>query len=65
MRTFVVIAIIVVVLALALAGCSTSGAQRNTQLGGDVDSYGCRMSAGYSWSEQHQACVRPWEQNNS
>jgi len=30
-------------------------------VGGDTDSYGCIPSAGYSWCESLQECLRPWE----
>jgi hypothetical protein len=30
-------------------------------LGGDRDSYGCIMSAGYQWCETLNKCVRSWE----
>jgi len=30
-------------------------------LGSDRDEFGCISSAGYSWSEEKQECVRPWE----
>ncbi|MEN8252548.1 MAG: hypothetical protein ABFQ53_03145, partial [Patescibacteria group bacterium] len=33
-----------------------------TQLvGGDKDEHGCIASAGYTWSEEEEECVRPWE----
>lgn len=32
-------------------------------VGDDKDEHGCIGSAGYSWSEEKQECVRPWEQN--
>lgn len=31
-------------------------------VGGDRDAHGCIGSAGYSWDEQKQECVRPWEE---
>jgi signal transduction histidine kinase len=30
-------------------------------VGDDRDEHGCIPSAGYSWSEEKQECVRPWE----
>lgn len=27
-------------------------------LGGDLDEWGCKMSAGYSWCEESQTCER-------
>lgn len=32
-------------------------------LGGDRDVHGCIPSAGYSWCEAKQKCLRPWEEN--
>lgn len=31
-------------------------------IGGDTDEHGCLIAAGYSWDEDQQACVRPWEE---
>ena len=31
-------------------------------LGGDRDIHGCIPSAGYSWCEAKQKCLRPWEE---
>ena len=31
-------------------------------LGGDRDAHGCIGSAGYSWCEEKQKCLRPWEE---
>ena len=31
--------------------------------GSDRDSHGCIPSAGYSWCDAKQACIRPWEEN--
>jgi len=33
------------------------------QLGSDRDSHGCIGSAGYSWCEEKQKCIRPWEES--
>ncbi|MBM3228348.1 hypothetical protein FJZ20_00445 [Candidatus Pacearchaeota archaeon] len=32
-------------------------------LGGQRDSYGCLIAAGYSWNEEISACVREWEKS--
>ncbi|PIE85368.1 hypothetical protein CSA08_02210 [Candidatus Gracilibacteria bacterium] len=32
-------------------------------VGNDRDSHGCKASAGYSWSEKLNKCIRPWEKN--
>jgi heat shock protein HslJ len=31
-------------------------------IGGEKDSHGCLIAAGYSWDTSTQSCVRPWEQ---
>lgn len=31
--------------------------------GSDRDSHGCIPSAGYTWCEEKQKCLRPWEEN--
>lgn len=33
-------------------------------VGGDRDTHGCIISAGYSWNETKQRCVREWEEVN-
>lgn len=35
---------------------------QTTRLGGDRDSHDCIISAGYSWCENKQKCLRPWEE---
>lgn len=32
-------------------------------VGNDRDAHGCIGSAGYSWCEQKQKCLRPWEES--
>ncbi len=34
----------------------------NNLVGGDKDEHGCIGSAGYSWCENKQKCLRPWEE---
>ena len=34
---------------------------QQTLLGGDKDEHGCIISAGYSWCESKQICVKLWE----
>lgn len=33
----------------------------NPPIGGDKDSYGCIIGAGYSWNNEINACIREWE----
>lgn len=35
----------------------------NSKVGGDRDAHGCIPSAGYSWCDAKQQCIRPWETN--
>jgi len=39
--------------------------KQNLVLGGDKDKHGCIGSAGYSWDESKQKCIRSWEENIS
>lgn len=57
----IVIGIIVIVLAL-IAIVAMSGKKQQPMVGNDRDLHGCIGSAGYTWSEEKQACIRPWEQ---
>jgi hypothetical protein len=41
------------------------GCVKNQVIGGDKDSHGCLIAAGYSWCEDKQKCLRPWEENCS
>ena len=45
---------------LIVAGCI----QGNTPIvGNDTDAHGCKGSAGYSWCDAKQKCLRAWEEN--
>ncbi|WP_289657898.1 hypothetical protein [Flavobacterium panacagri] len=35
--------------------------QKETVIGGDSDSHGCKASAGYTWSELKKECIRVFE----
>ncbi|VVB78242.1 Uncharacterised protein [uncultured archaeon] len=39
-----------------------SKGQTPEKIGGDKDSHGCLISAGYSWCEEKQKCLRAWEE---
>jgi hypothetical protein len=45
--------------ALVLSGCT----QSQPAPGSDRDAHGCIPSAGYSWCESNQKCLRVWEEN--
>lgn len=42
------------------AGCTQ---QQGPIVGNDSDIHGCKASAGYSWCEGKQKCIRPFEEN--
>ncbi len=44
------------------APASASGEAPAQLLGGDRDEHGCIGSAGYSWCEAKQKCLRVWEE---
>ncbi|VVC72138.1 Uncharacterised protein [uncultured archaeon] len=60
-----------IALAVLAAGCTMgpgSGDASPTptgMVGNDSDAHGCRASAGYSWCEVKNRCIRPWEENCS
>jgi flagellar basal body-associated protein FliL len=60
--------IIIVILALGVIGFVTHKANTATNtipnniLGGDRDEHGCIGSAGYSWCEKKNKCLRQWEE---
>lgn len=57
MKRIMMTAFIVLALALILlAGC------QQQVVGGDRDEHGCIASAGYSWCEAKQKCLRTWEE---
>lgn len=47
---------------LILAVALIAGCQKQL-VGNDKDEHGCIGSAGYSWCEAKQKCIRPWEEN--
>ncbi|MDD5040453.1 MAG: hypothetical protein PHY34_04880 [Patescibacteria group bacterium] len=44
------------------ATTNSAAATTNQLLGGDRDEHGCIGSAGYSWCEAKQKCLRTWEE---
>lgn len=63
-KKLIIISTAVVILALGVAGfvVSRNNATPNNMLGGDRDEHGCIGSAGYSWCEEKQKCLRMWEE---
>ena len=52
---------------IIFSGCSNSEQKIDDGgivVGNDSDEHGCIASAGYSWSEEKQECVRPWEEDS-
>jgi|WetSurMetagenome_2_1015567.scaffolds.fasta_scaffold61927_2 membrane-bound inhibitor of C-type lysozyme len=50
------------VITLILPDNNQSTTTAGQLLGGDRDAHGCIGSAGYSWCEAKQKCLRPWEE---
>ncbi|MFA5392390.1 MAG: hypothetical protein WC306_01700 [Candidatus Paceibacterota bacterium] len=59
--------VIVLIIALLSAGGITGYVFIKNKppkiIGGDTDSHGCLISAGYSWCEAKQKCLRTWEES--
>lgn len=56
--------ILAIVLVLLVGGIYYLGKayERPSVIGGDKDTNGCLVGAGYSWCEAKQTCTRPWEE---
>ncbi len=50
--------VLIGILCLLYTGCSAP-----QTIGGEKDSHGCLIAAGYSWCEAKQECIRAWEEN--
>ena len=48
----------IAILLVSAAGC----AQNGQIVGNDSDIHGCKASAGYTWCDAKQTCIRPWEE---
>lgn len=48
-----------VILSVGISACAV---EKRPPLGGDRDSHGCIGSAGYTWCEAQQRCIRTWEE---
>jgi putative hemolysin len=55
----------IIILGLILGVIFLAGCVKQPVLGGDRDKHGCIGSAGYSWCEAKQKCLRTWEENCS
>ncbi|ANQ51802.2 hypothetical protein MY04_4466 [Flammeovirga sp. MY04] len=49
------------IFALSSCGTGSSNASKEQMTGNDKDAHGCIGSAGFTWSETYQECVRAWE----
>ena len=62
-RTSVILLASIIVVALFLV---IMVAMKNQKpIGGERDTYGCLISAGYSWNDSVAACLREWELDES
>ncbi len=65
MKAFLAIAIVFA--ALVAFGCvlqnNNGGTPPPVIVGNDSDAHGCKASAGYSWCDVLQKCIRTWEEN--
>ncbi len=69
MNKIIVIGTIVVTIVIAFLVIWPYTAPQNIQnttenqiVGDDKDEHGCIPSAGYTWCEAKQKCLRPWEE---
>ncbi|MFA5392162.1 MAG: hypothetical protein WC306_00500 [Candidatus Paceibacterota bacterium] len=65
-KGFVPIVIVLIITLLAAGGITSYLFIKNKPpkiIGGDTDSHGCLISAGYSWCEAKQKCLRTWEES--
>jgi putative hemolysin len=58
-KTLSILTIICLTLFIFFVGCTPPP----KPIGGDKDSHGCLIAAGYSWCETKQKCLRTWEEN--
>lgn len=64
--------LVLLAVALSLSACSLNRPETELRspvqpnvVGGDRDEHGCIGSAGYSWCEEQQKCLRIWEEDCS
>jgi len=62
-QKYILLAGIVLIIAILVGGYFFWLNQADTEIvGGDEDAYGCIGSAGYSWCEAKNKCLRTWEE---
>jgi len=66
-QTKIIIIVIVIAVLLGVAGfvLYKNNTVPNNLPGGDRDEHGCIGSAGYSWCEAKNKCLRQWEEECS
>lgn len=72
MKTEYLVILIGIIGLLMITGCGTKSDkpdvmtqepdQPDTPIGGERDEHGCLGSAGYTWCESKQKCLRTWEE---
>ena len=64
MKKYLLLFLILPVLFLSACSTKLQESEVNNQIivGGDKDNHGCIASAGYSWCEAKQKCLRIWEE---
>jgi phenylpyruvate tautomerase PptA (4-oxalocrotonate tautomerase family) len=61
-KIFTIIVVVIVIVGTGYFAFYTPRANNNI-VGGDKDEHGCIGSAGYSWCEAKQKCLRVWEES--
>jgi len=57
----ILVIVIVIIIGGFIAWRDVGAPTGNTIVGGDRDAHGCIPSAGYSWCEAKNSCIRTWE----
>jgi len=60
-KTLIVLIIVAVIFLASVILISILSEKQNL-VGNDKDEHGCIGSAGYTWCEKKQSCIRPWEE---
>jgi membrane-bound inhibitor of C-type lysozyme len=62
MKKIIIFLVIVIVITLSFFYIFKNNNKDVNLIGGEQDAHGCLGSAGYSWCEARQLCIRPWEE---
>lgn len=60
--SIIIIAIIAIITTTGIGGYVYMKNRQLKPIGGETDSHGCLIAAGYSWCEPKQKCLRIWEE---